>query len=99
MELCSGLGYFGDARLDVVGYDLRRTMVEQPGSCVRALGRTRSGEMRFTRFLDNPRVNVPSMAAAAAQSTERWAQGRDVLAIQDSSDIVLGGRKVRAAGF
>ncbi|MDQ0475493.1 IS4 family transposase [Labrys wisconsinensis] len=99
MDICGGLGYFGDARLDVVGYDLHRTMVEQPGSCVRALGRTRCGEMRFTRFLDNARVSVPSMAAAAAQSTQHWAQGRDILAIQDSSDIVLGGRKVRAAGF
>jgi len=99
MESCSGLGYFGDARLDIVGYDLHRRMVERPGSCVKALAGMRSDEMRFTRFLDNDRVSVASMAAAAAQSTGYWAQDRDVLAIQDSSDIVLGGRKVRAAGF
>jgi len=99
MDTCYGLGSFGDVRLDVAGYFLHEAMVESPGCCVRALGKTRAGEMQYTRFLHNKRVSPKQMAAHAARDTARLAQGRHILAIQDSSDIVLGGKRARAAGF
>jgi hypothetical protein len=39
------------------------------------------------------------MAEQAGRDTAHLAQGRNVLVIQDSSNIVVGGRKAREAGF
>lgn len=55
--------------------------------------------MGFTRFLRNRAVTVEALSAAAASRTAARVAGRDVLAIQDTSEIILGGRKVRAQGF
>ena len=75
-------------------------MVCDPGSCVRKLGGgKRSREMRFTRFLRHPAVTPEAIFADAAVKTGLLAAGREVLAIQDSSDLVLGGVKRRAQGF
>lgn len=99
MDVSYGLGFYGDPRRADSGYFLHKAMVEAPGCCVKALGKSRAGEIRFTRFLNSKHVNVEAMAAHAADQTGRLAAGHDVLAIQDSSAIVLGGRKARAAGF
>lgn len=55
------------------------------GISVRQLGGGRAGEMRITRFLHNPKVTVDEMAATAKARTCAQAQGRHVLAIQDTS--------------
>jgi len=49
--------------------------------------------------LRNPAVTVAALSAAAAERTATRVAGRDILAIQDTSEIVLGGPKVRKAGF
>jgi hypothetical protein len=99
MESSYGLGLFGDSRRAVSGYMLHEALVHSPGCCIRALGGSRAREMQFTRFLDSSHVTVEEMAAQAGRDTARLAEGRHVLVIQDSSDIVVGGRKARAAGF
>jgi len=55
--------------------------------------------MRFTRFLRNAAVTVAEMAAFTAGKTATRVAGRDVVAIQDTSELVFGGRKARANGF
>jgi Transposase DDE domain len=74
-------------------------MVARPGSCIRRLGGNRAGEMRFRRFLYNKSVTAAEMAQHAARSTAVRVAGRDVIAIQDTSELVLGGRRARANGF
>lgn len=44
-------------------------------------------------------MTVAALSAAAAERTATRVAGRDILAIQDTSEIVLGGPKVRKAGF
>jgi len=79
---------------------LHRALVSEPGSCIRRLGGgKRSREMRFTRFLRHPSVTAGGILATAGERTAVLAAGHEVVAIQDSSDLVLGGRKRRQQGF
>jgi len=55
--------------------------------------------MRFTRFLRNGSVTETELAAFAAEKTAARVAGRVVVAIQDTTELVLGGRKARAKGF
>lgn len=55
--------------------------------------------MQFTRLLRNESVTVAEMATCAGERTAPAAAGREVLAIQDSSELVFGGKKARARGF
>jgi hypothetical protein len=55
--------------------------------------------MQFTRLLRNPAVTPAEMSAHAAEGTAGRVAGRDVIAIQDTSELVLGGRRARANGF
>ena len=81
------------------GAALHRAMVDRPGSCIRRLGGTRAREMRFRRFLHNRSVTATEMAQHAAARTAVQVTGRDVVAIQDTSELILGGRRARAKGF
>jgi hypothetical protein len=79
---------------------LHRALVNEPGTCIRRLGGgRRSREMRFTRFLRHPAVTPEAIFAAAGERTSALAAGREVLAIQDTSDLVLGGARRRKQGF
>lgn len=78
---------------------LHQALVARPGSCIRRLGGTRSREIRFTRLLRNGSVTVGEMAAYAGERTASRVAGREVVAIQDTSEVVLGGRRARAQGF
>ena len=44
-------------------------------------------------------MTVAALSAAAAERAAGRVASRDILAIQDTSEIVLGGPKVRKAGF
>lgn len=55
--------------------------------------------MRFTRLLRNNSVTVTEMAASAAEKTAACVAGRVVVAVQDTSELVLGGKKARANGY
>src|SRR6185437_10497813 len=82
------------------GAGLLALLVERPGSVIRRIaGGERARQMQITRFLHNPAVTVGEMAATAAARTADRVAGRDVLAIQDSSELVFGGKKARERGF
>jgi Transposase DDE domain len=78
---------------------LHAALVEQPCSCVRRLARTRAREIQFTRFLRNDAVTAAEMASHAAERTAVRAAGRDVVVIQDTSELALGGRRAKANGY
>jgi hypothetical protein len=55
--------------------------------------------MQFTRFLRNERVGVEEMASHAALRTAVRTAGRDVIVVQDTSELILGGRRAKANGY
>lgn len=82
------------------GAQLLAALVKRPGSVIRRLADgDRARQVQFTRFLHNEAVTVGEMAASAGERTAELAAGRDVLAIQDSSELVFGGKQARQRGF
>ena len=71
----------------------------RPCCCIRRLAGTRAREIQFTRFLRNEAVTAVEMADHAAERTAVRAAGRDVIVIQDTSDLALGGRRAKANGY
>src|SRR5207244_11151762 len=63
------------------------------------LAGTRAREIQFTRFLRNASVTATEMAAHAAERTAARAARRDVVVIQDTSELALGGRRAKANGY
>jgi hypothetical protein len=57
------------------------------GISVAGLGGNRTGEMRFGRFLHNPKVTVEEMVATAKKRACAQVLGCHVLAIQDTSGL------------
>ena len=55
--------------------------------------------MQFTRFLRNDAVTAEEVAAHAAARTAARAAGRDVVVVQDTSELSLGGRRAKAHGY
>jgi hypothetical protein len=78
---------------------LHQALVEEASPRIRRLAGSRRREVQFHRFLRNGRVNVEEMAATVGARTGERAVSRDVVVIQDTSEIALGGGKIRAAGF
>jgi hypothetical protein len=58
---------------------------------IRALGGTRAGEIRLTRFLRNEKVTPEAMMEEASSRTASRCAGRHVLAIQDTTVVRSGG--------
>jgi hypothetical protein len=73
--------------------------VARPGSCIRRLAGTRAREIQFTRFLRNKSVTAAEMAAHAGECTAARVAGRDVVVIQDTSELALGGRRAKKNGY
>jgi len=78
---------------------LHEALVHRRSPCIRRLAGNRAREMRFTRFLRNDAVTADKMAAHAAAATAKRVSGRHIVVIEDTTQLVLGGRKARANGF
>jgi hypothetical protein len=79
---------------------LHAALVARPGSCIRQLAqRGRARQIQFTRFLRNDAVTAEEIAAYAAERTAGRARGRDVVVVQDTSELALGGRRAKANGY
>ena len=81
------------------GAALHAALVERPCSCIRRLAGRRSQEVRFGRFLRNHAVTVDEMVCHAATGTAARARGRDIVVVQDTSELAFGGRRARANGY
>jgi len=55
--------------------------------------------MRFWRFLHNRAVTVGEMVCHAVSGTSARVAGRDIVVVQDTSELALGGRRARANGY
>jgi hypothetical protein len=55
--------------------------------------------MRFTRFLRNGAVTAGEMVCHAAAGAAARVAGRDIVVIQDTSELKLGGRWARENGY
>jgi len=55
--------------------------------------------MQFTRFLRNAAVTAGEMSRHAGARTAARVAGRDVVVVQDTSELALGGRRAREAGY
>jgi Transposase DDE domain len=55
--------------------------------------------MRFRRFLHNGSVTTEEMVCQAVTGTASRVAGRDIVVAQDTSELVLGGRRARSNGF
>jgi Transposase DDE domain len=65
----------------------------QSGISLRAMAGDRAGQVRFDRFLKNPRVTPAEMVATARSHLLNRVQGRDVLVIQDTTSLRDDGDK------
>ena len=55
--------------------------------------------MQFWRFLHNPSVTAAEMGSHAAEETAARVAGRDIVAIQDTTQVAIGGRRAAANGY
>ncbi len=78
---------------------MHAALVERPCSCIRRLAGRRAQEVRFTRLLRNHSVTANEMVCHAATGTAARIAGRDIVVPQDTSELALGGRRVRASGY
>lgn len=79
---------------------MHAALVARPGSCIRQLAqRSRAREIQFTRFLRNDAVTAEEIAATAAERTAVRARGHDVVVVQDTSELSLGGQRAKANGY
>jgi hypothetical protein len=79
---------------------LHAALVARPGSCIRQLAQQgRARQMQFTRFLRNKAVTAEEMVAHAAERTAARVAGRDIVVVQDTSELALGGRRAKANGY
>jgi Transposase DDE domain len=78
---------------------LHAALVARPCSCIRRLAGTRAREIQFTRFLRNRSVSAAEIACHAAERTGARAAGRDVVVIQDTSELAVGGRRAKKNGY
>jgi hypothetical protein len=76
MDWLEDLGSFGDERLRRGGAAFLSALVERQTACVRKLGGSWAGEVRFGRFLRNPSVTKEEMLATAGTATGARALGR-----------------------
>ena len=97
MEL--SLGEFGDVRRARVGRDFLAALVGGQTTCLRKLGGSRAGEVRFGRFLRNSEVTMSAMLTAAGRATGERVGGRHILAIQDTTELNFSAHRRRKQGF
>jgi len=94
-----GVGEFGDNRLANVGADLLRALEEKRTVVIRRLSETRAEEIKFGRFLNNENVTYEEMLATEGARVGECARGRDVLVIQDTTEINFSDHTGSKQGF
>lgn len=94
-----GAGRFEDERLAKRGLVLLQRMVQEQSTVVARLSDGRAEVVGFGRFLHNERVTVAEVFAAAAAELAPLVAGREVLAIQDTSELVYGKRSGKRRGM
>ena len=83
---------FGDIRLDRRGETVAQQIVATGSLVLRRFGGGREGEVAAGRFLASPKVSVEAIIDASSARTQAAAQGRRILAVQDTTEVNFSGR-------
>lgn len=67
--------------------------------CLRQLGETRAGEVRFGRFLANAKVSPERLIGSICAATAQRAAGRHVLLIEDTTELNYQAHAQRVRGL
>ncbi len=78
---------------------MHAALVERPCCCIRRLAGGRAQEVRFGRFLRNEAVTAAAMVCHAVMGTAARVAGHDIVVVQDTCELILGGRRARANGY
>lgn len=92
-------GRFGDQRRDKVSAALLEALEKKRTVVIKRLGDTRAEEIRFGRFLNNESITHQCILDAESERTAASAAGRDVLVIQDTTEINFSGHTGSKKGF
>lgn len=93
------VGEFGDPRLKRNGGQLLERMVERESVCLRELAESRAEEMRFSRWINNPKVTHQEIAREGSKKVGELAAGLHVLAVQDTSELNYQAHAGRTEGL
>ena len=88
-------GKFGDKRLDKRAAIVSHALMKSKVSSIRRATDDEASQKAAYRFLNNEKVEEKILIDALKQRTGHLSAGRDVLVIQDTTDIDLSGHKGR----
>ena len=91
-------GQFGDKRLDKRANAIQQTLLNGRSSSIHGITKTESEQKGFYRFINNDKVTEAKIIHCIQQRAEQLCEGRNVLVIQDSSDIDLSKHSNRISG-
>jgi hypothetical protein len=89
----------GDIRIERRCGMIVEAIVSRRSLVVREIGGTRAGEVGVHRFLGSPLVRPEGLLAEFAERTAKAAQGREIVAVQDTSEINFAGRGASRRGL
>lgn len=88
-------GMTGDKRLDRRAQSLWNSLCRQPGSAISKLSSTRAEQVAYYRLLENEKLTEKGLINELTGRMQSLAVGRDLLCIEDTSEINMSGNKNR----
>ena len=80
-------GLTGDKRLDTRAQSLWNSLSKQPGSTISKLSSSRAEQVAYYRLLENKKLSEQKLIHELTSRVSSLAAGRDLLCIEDSSEI------------
>jgi hypothetical protein len=88
-------GLTGDKRLDARANALWGKLAQSPSSTISSLSESRAEQVAYYRLLENEKLSERALIEELVSRVAPLVKGRDVLCIQDSSEINVSGNKNR----
>lgn len=88
-------GMTGDKRLDARAQSLWNSLSKHPGSTISKLSSSRAEQVAFYRLLENEKLDEGDLIKELTCRVSSLVVGRDVLCIEDSSEINVSNNKNR----
>lgn len=88
-------GMTGDKRLDARAQSLWNSLSKNPGSTISKLSSSRAEQVAYYRLLENDKLDEDDLIKEVTCRVSSLVVGRDVLCIEDSSEINVSGNKNR----
>ena len=88
-------GFLGDKRLERRASSLFSILSSTPSSSIQYISSSRAEQKAYYRLLNNDKVSEDHLINEATSRLKKFVQGRDLLCIQDTSEINLSSHKGR----